>query len=194
MLNSDLTHINLNSLSVISLDIDRTLVHALEKYYVKKEWFTHFDHFDYEEYYVFIRPHLKTFLTFLFNDLKKNYNIKIGLFTAGSHEYALRIVDNLFVPLEIKPDFIFADVSISTKTTNYLVHTLSEFGEIVDKNNIIMIDDSVSIKKLNMKECYLINKFILCDDFQHNFFPECLEDKGLLNCIEFIKTKYNIKE
>jgi hypothetical protein len=175
---------NTKIIKVISLDIDRTLVHAVEKKFVTDE-FKYFEHFLYHEYTVFLRPHLNTFLSFLFHDLKtkykKDYNIdlKIGLFTGGSREYALKIEEILFKPYQYNLDFIYCDTV--NKKSSQLEERLN-----IKRENIIMIDDSVSIKKLNFKECYLINKFVICDDFEHKFFPLSKEDNGLLRCKEYI--------
>ncbi len=182
-----------SSILTIALDIDRTLVYSTFTSNIKNEWLTLFDNFIYENYTVFIRPHLKTFLEYLF---QPENNFKIGIYTAGGEEYAKLVVEKLFIPNGYTPSFIFIssnsfeNVSFDDKqkSVEYLSYKLR-----IPTKNILLIDDSSAIKKVNPEGCYLISKFYVSFDYTHVFNENVLKDEGLLECIEWLSINYNRK-
>jgi hypothetical protein len=175
----------------LSLDIDRTLVHACPTRFVKPEWLTHFKSFIYEEYTVFVRPYLQEFLTYLETIQDK---VKIGLFTAGSIHYKNFIIEELFED-KVKLDFTFSandydnafDLYGTRKPMQYVANKLN-----TDVKNILMVDDSNAIFRDNSifaNNFYLISKFVVCDDFKHNFFDQILQDRALLDLIQWVQVK-----
>ncbi len=183
---------------LLLLDIDRTLVHSLLTYLVKDEFKIHFNSIIYDEYTVFIRPHLETFLDYLKDISLKNKDFKIGLFTAGSKNYANFINKKLLTSLNIESKYIFStkeyDEGFDFNGTGKSLHYISYLTNI-PVQNIYLVDDSLSIKNgfLKHKElynnCYNISKFVVCFDDTHCFIPESVTNNGLLECIEWIKNK-----
>ena len=183
---------------LLLLDIDRTLVHSLPTYLVKDEFKIHFKSFIYDEYTVFIRPYLDTFVQYLNNISLKNTNFKIGLFTAGSKKYANFINKYLLTPLNLKIEskYIFStkeyDEGFDFDGTRKSLHYISYLTSI-PVQNIYLIDDSTGIKNSFLKHkdiynnCYNISKFIVCYDDTHCFISDSVTNNGLLECIEWIK-------
>ncbi len=177
-------------IKLLLLDIDRTLVHSLLTGLVKDEFKTHFKTLIYDEYTVFVRPYLEPFIEFL-----KNTDFKIGIFTAGSKNYAKFINNHLLAPLNLKIEskYIFStkeydegfDFDGTRKSLNYISYLTN-----IPVNNIYLIDDSVSVKNGLTKlkdQCYNISKFVVCYDDTHFFIPNSVTNNGLNECIEFIK-------
>ena len=185
---------------LLLLDIDRTLVHSLPTYLVKDEFKTHFNSIIYDEYTVFIRPHLETFVEYLKDISLKNKDFKIGLFTAGSKNYANFINKKLLssLNLNIESKYIFStkeyDESFDFNGTGKSLHYISYLTNI-PVQNIYLIDDSTGIKNGFLKHkdiynnCYNISKFVVCYDDTHLFISDSVTNNGLLECIEWIKTK-----
>jgi hypothetical protein len=174
-------------LTTIALDIDRTLVCSVRTYYVKKEWLTMFDSFIFDNYTVFIRPHIKSFLNYLFDPENK---FKVGIYTAADEEYAKVVIDKLFTPDRYEPEFVFSSTDSyqnkkfdgKDKSVEYLSYKLN-----IPINNILLIDDSSAIKKVNLEGCYLIPKFFICFDNNVNVFnTKAQTDEELLECKKWL--------
>ena len=174
----------------IALDIDRTLVHAVPTSIIKEEWKLKYETLEYDEYTVFIRPYLYTFLDYLFST-----SYEIGLYTAGSREYAEFIRDKLFLYRGYTLSFIFSsDMCINRDNTLQLTKSLSHISKRLhtEPTSILLVDDSSAIKRYITLEtggdhCYLVSKFVVCFDDSNVFVPQMVENDGLLKCMDYIK-------
>ena len=142
-------------MKVIVLDIDRTLVDSVLTCRIplesidssgkkKEEWKDKFEWFIYDEYTVFLRPKVREFIKFLY---EQNYTV--GIFTAGSNNYSTRIVNQLFK--DYKLHFVFSnreydesfDMYGKSKPMEYVVYRYPEFKV----EDCLLIDYSSRIKK-----------------------------------------------
>lgn len=164
----------------VVLDIDRTLVHSVPKYIAKDEWKDTFEWFDIITHISFIRPHVRDFIEFLFND---GYNV--GIFTAGSREYAEEVVEELFK--ERKPLFIFSNNEYDEAFDLY--GKMKPIEYIMEKypGECILIDDSNSVYKDNMERCYRIKPFFVCFDDIPNYNAGCEKDTQFIDCMNWMK-------
>lgn len=177
---------NSKKINTIILDIDRTLIHAVSKYIVKEEWKDKFEWFISDNFIVFLRPHVREFIDFLYNN-----NYKVGIFTAGSYDHANSVVNNLFNNRKL--EFVFSneqydegfDMFGKLKPIEYIVYKHPE----IDIDECIIIDDSSLIKNSNGHRCYKINPFCICCDDRPIFISSSEEDTGLFKFIEWIKNK-----
>ena len=178
-------------MNTIILDIDRTLIHSVEKCVVKEEWKEHFETFEVDEYIVFLRPHVKEFINFLFNSKNNNHNFTVGIFTASSKEYAKSIVNYLFKEYNIF--FLFSSGEYEESFDKYgrfkPIEYISEKIPEINSDKCIIIDDSSLIKKSNGEKCYKINPFVVCFDDVPKFNIISIDDTSLLNCMEWLKNK-----
>ncbi len=171
-------------MKTIILDIDRTLVHAVSKYVIKEDWKDKFEWFISEPYVVFFRPQIREFIKFLFDN-----NYKVGLFTAGSKEYAEEIVHNLFK--NYKLEFVFSnehydegfDMFGKLKPLEYIVYK----NPHLELDDCIIVDDSSLIKNSNGDRCYKIKPFCICYDDSHAFINSSEEDNELFKFMEWVK-------
>ncbi len=195
---------------LILLDIDRTLVHAVPNYKLNSEWCNYFETFNYENYTIFKRPHLTTFLDTLFYHLSDEYkmNIQIGLFTAGSQHYTNHIIANIFKDYPLNRNYVFSDYhsnqswlfDYKPKSLDYIKKILSTNEDKNENKNtnkntvdqIYLIDDSVGVKKyLSDNECYLIPKFYVCTDDIHPVFNSySKDDTKLLVCLNYFNNHF----
>ena len=81
----------------IVLDIDNTLVHSVSLNHALKEWTKDLSAIRIEPFMVFLRPHIASFLQYLFD------NFNVGIFTAGVESYANDIVHHVILP-NLRPD------------------------------------------------------------------------------------------
>ncbi len=171
---------------IIALDIDRTLVHSVNKYFVKQEWTEDFDTFDWDIFTIFIRPNINEFLDFLFT------HFTVGIFTAGAKEYAYEIKDRLFHDRNLL--FIYSEYESNAcqRTLNKQKCTKYIQTKLNTDEDILLIDDSSLIKSRNKDTCYLIPKFVICFDDSKIFRPETKNDTALLDLIVYLKTNYNL--
>jgi len=171
-------------MKTVILDIDRTLIHSVLNYIVKEEWKTHFEWFKVNEFTVFLRPHVKEFINFLFEN-----NFKVGVFTASSKEYSKDIVDYLFKDRNLL--FFFSSEEYDEGFNKYgklksIEYVVEKYHEI-DIDNCILIDDSSTIKNSINDHCYKINKFVVCFDDIPKFNKLSTIDNGLIKCMEYLK-------
>lgn len=172
---------------LIVLDIDRTLVHSVVKYFVKSDWSNHYKTLKFNNYIVFLRPLLEDFLNFL-----KEKKYKVGLFTGGDSEYAEFIKKNIFnnFPLE----FVYSKVECEEsfdydgklKSVNYLSQSLD-----IPVENILLIDDANNVKRANPNNCYQISPFVVCCEIKHFFVPEMIQDNQFIKCMDWLTSNFN---
>ncbi len=150
---------------LLLLDIDRTLVHACPNFRVQKKWLDWYDHFDFDNYTVFVRPNMKQFLDFVFE------HFSVGIFSAGGCEYVDVVIQNLFVdrPLSIVLSSNDCDTCFEqtkkSKCTQYALNLYNtKYGCNLSCFDIKLIDDSHMIMVQNFSTCHLIPKFIVCYD------------------------------
>ena len=170
----------------VVLDIDRTLVHSVEKYRLNHEWKDKFEWFDVVSHITFLRPHVREFINFLFD---KGYNVAI--FTAGGMEYAEEVVKELFKVK--KPSFIFVDKDYDKAFKLYGKLKAVEYVEDKVKGECILIDDSNTINRNNPEKCYRIQPFFVCFDDIPNFNVESEKDTGLLECMKWLEENYIVE-
>jgi predicted phosphatase len=171
-------------MKVIALDIDRTLVDSVLTRRIKEEWKEKFEWFIYDEYTVFLRPKVREFIKFLYDN-----NYIVGIFTAGSNNYATIIVNQLFK--DRKLHFVFSnreyedsfDMYGKLKAMEYVVYRYPEFK----LEDCLLIDDSNRIKKYLGERCYNIKKFVVCYDNADVIVPLSESDNGLVECMECLK-------
>jgi hypothetical protein len=171
-------------MKVIALDIDRTLVDPVLTRRIKEEWKEKFEWFIYDEYTVFLRPKVREFIKFLY---EKNYIV--GIFTAGSNNYATKIVNRLFK--DYKLHFVFSkeecdegfDMYGKSKPIEYLVYKHPGFKV----EDCLLIDDSSRIKRGLGERCYNIKKFVVCYDNVDVFNALSESDNGLIECMEWLQ-------
>jgi TFIIF-interacting CTD phosphatase-like protein len=155
----------------IFLDLDSTIINSLSpdeiklcndnefypldlfkchKYYFKNKL----------EFYIFERPHLQSFLDFLF----KHFNVSV--FTAAQKDYATFIVDNI---IEINPNrrltYFFYSYH-SDITYNYMrgLKDLNILWSIYDLDdvkpcNTIILDDNSEVFSTNKRNCIRVPEF-----------------------------------
>jgi hypothetical protein len=167
----------------IILDIDRTLVHSVEKNIVKKEWLEFFETVDIGDYIVFLRPGVREFINWL---TESQYTV--GLFTASCRGYATEISKILFKndPLFILSEVQYDDARFKYKRLKPLEYVIDLYPTLILSESLL-IDDSNSIKKHNEKYCYKIRPFVVCFDDSKGFCDKSIEDKELIKCKDFIK-------
>lgn len=168
---------------IIALDIDRTLVHSVPKYCVKEEWKDRFEWFDIISHISFLRPHVRTFIDFLFN---KGYNV--GIFTAGSKEYAEEVVAELFKNKDLL--FIFSNIEYNKGFEKYGKMKPIEYIMENYEGECILIDDSNSVYKDNMERCYKINPFFVCFDDLPKYNAGCEKDIAFIDCMRWLEENF----
>lgn len=172
----------------IFLDLDETIISSVDndEYIENKEKLDklnlHSKKLDEEgenfEYNVYGRPHLQTFLEFIF----KNFNVSV--WTAASKNYALFIIEKFILnDKERKLDYIFFDYHCSLsqqfKDDENKIKSLdilsNDFNiEKITLNNTVIIDDNPKVFKNQPNNCIKIKPF----DVIKNKNPE--DDNELL--------------
>lgn len=163
------------------LDLDQTLVSAepTEEFKPKSDRnFTKHNMGGY--YFVFERPYLQDFLTFLFD------NFNVSIWTAATKDYALYIIDNIILKKNSnrKIDYIFFayHCNISEDHKN-ATKALSMFWDVYkmpgyDKCNTIILDDYDEVCETQPKNCIPIPQFdynnddSINDKFLQKLIPE----------------------
>jgi TFIIF-interacting CTD phosphatase-like protein len=146
----------MKSNKLIVLDLDATLISAqnLERYDREKEFSKaqkFEDQFTMDGYYhIFARPHLQTFLDFLFE------NFKVAVWTAASQLYALNVIENFILPKN-KPgrglEFILFDYhnehSIKNGKGTKDLSLFSSFYKMPGYDDMVILDDFDDVIKVN---------------------------------------------
>ena len=184
----------------VILDIDRTLVHSVENHVVRMEpgreekWKSMFDWFDIDTHITFLRPKVLEFIDWLFTE-----GYEVGIFTAGSAEYAGQIVEGLFAGRNLK--FVFSEYDCNrcldkywrTKSIKYVAEsyplTPSGFGAKGDREWVI-VDDASNVKRDNGDLCYKIKPFIVCFDDTFELKEGTENDEELVKCMEWIRGRF----
>lgn len=174
----------------VLLDLDNTIINSLESKEIKNispDIQSQFFYKDMDNFFrVFARPHLDTFLDYLFD----NYNV--GVYTAAESSYALFIVNN----------FILTKPGRKLNLFMYRYHvTLGEqrYGEGRIKDlrllwefmklynyypcNTVLIDDLSDVKKTNPKNVIAIPSFDMVNNLG-SFNKSALTDTSLLNVMD----------
>ena len=152
----------------IILDLDNTILHSIEQRFVKEEWLTKYENIQITDYVVFLRPHVKPFLTYIFN------KYKVGIFTAASSDYATEIVNLLIKPFGGEPIFVLTNQNFLNcqfefgghKNIEYLIHYYPEWIHLDDT---IIIDDSIAVKRTNDTLCWQIKEFKIFQDLPKDY-------------------------
>lgn len=158
----------------VVLDLDQTLISAedwdtqdFKKHKEKAKKFTFHDMDGY--YIVFERPHLQSFLDYLF----ANFNVSV--WTAASKDYALFIIDKIILA---KPgrhlDWVFfsyhCDISKSKKGgTKDLGMFWDEYKLIgYNSDNTVIIDDYEEVYETQPNNCIIASPFEFDKDDSEN--------------------------
>ena len=166
------------------LDIDNTLVHSLTPTEYKKISYYNKQKYKYiimdNDFVVMLRPHLSTFLRFLFD------NYIVSLWSYGSQQYVAWIVKNVIMP-EMRPtdklEYILFEYHCKKSEQQYKAQKRIKMINKVDKNvdlkKTILIDDL----DLNCKGQFAI-KVVAFDLLSEKNYSD---NNYLLNLIKEIK-------
>ena len=196
----------------IILDIDRTLVHSIEKYILKiegkeEEWKDMFEWFDIDTHITFLRPNVWEFIDFLFTE-----GFEVGIFTAGSNDYAKQIVDILFVGRDLKfvlsndhyeeafykyrkdkpIEYVVEKYPLTTKGLGTAIFDSSVLQSKTSKGDgeWVIIDDANNVKISNGDLCYNIKPFVVCFDDTFELKEGTENDDELVKCMEWIRGRF----
>lgn len=129
------------------LDLDNTLLHSLTPEEYKKIPYSFKKKYKYipmdNEFMVILRPHLRKFLQFLFD------NYYVSIWTYASYEYAMWIVKNIIIPemkSKHKLEYILFEYHCKKSESLYnkqqkRIKMLKKVDKKIDLNNTILIDD-----------------------------------------------------
>lgn len=153
----------------IILDVDNTLIYTASAPIKKKGIIQQYD-FKIEGMngYVYIRPGLKTFLEFCFNNYKS-----VSIWSLGNFEYISAMLKNLRKKLKMKLPFFFIYTYENTPEIHYkdepepmLIKDLNKiwdnprFKEMnITKNNTIFIDDRADVLRETPKNHIKVKEF-----------------------------------
>lgn len=146
----------MKSNKLVVLDLDATLISAqnLERYDREKE-FSKAQKFEEQftmdgYYHIFGRPHLQTFLDFLFE------NFKVAVWTAASQLYALNVIENFILPKNKSGrelEFILFDYhnehSIKYGKGTKDLSLFSSFYKMPAYDDMVILDDFDDVIKVN---------------------------------------------
>jgi TFIIF-interacting CTD phosphatase-like protein len=188
----------MESLPMVILDLDETLIHALNKDEMAnmnkgdRDRLKQIPSYNMDDYYaIFERPYLQTFLDFLFK------NFRVSVWTAASKDYALFIIKNII--LQSKPErhieWIFfayhCDISKKIKKSIKDLSMLWGIYQIKDVNpsNTVIIDDNEEVFSANGEgNCISIKPFEILK-------PNSNRDNELKKMIPFLLSmKKNISQ
>ena len=140
-------------------------------------------------YVIFTRPHLESFLDFIF------LNFNISIWTAGTRCYASFIIKNILKNRNINYVLFEYHTNISNRLYDKQPKNLNIFNEHFNLpelsiDNTLIIDDNTKISgnSNNLNKNY---KSILCTYFDvTKGFDHVKEDKDLLRIIKDLRTNY----
>lgn len=175
----------------IILDLDNTLINSLDKSTITEKYMEQmkqklakYTRHTSDYYHVYERPHLQTFLDFLF----RNFNVSV--WTAASRAYAAHVVESCI--LQNKPDrhldYIFwsehSQISDELSGTPKNLSLLyQEFGLEKDgygKHNTCIIDDLDDVYNFQPKNCIHVKPFNVLDEDSN-------KDEELLKIQKFLE-------
>jgi TFIIF-interacting CTD phosphatase-like protein len=173
----------------VILDIDNTLLHAISHSpfaeFCAKHWSKKHQTIVKSDFHVFfLRPYLKEFLQFLFD------NFQVGIFTAGNEPYAYGVVIDVIKPL-LRSDqrnllqFVFHkthfdECQAQYGTTKDLKYVHSKIPHFVPEETII-IDDLDQVFESNIDNCIPCPAFFVTpkQEEKNKFYREAVYDSFL---------------
>jgi hypothetical protein len=181
----------------VILDLDNTIINALDDKDRRKlpiEYSKKFVYADYIPFFrIYARPYLQEFLDFLFE------NFNVAVMTAAEKDYALFIINNFILTKpERKLEFIFfryqVDLSVELfggmKDLRILWNTF-KVNNFYPSNTVI-IDDLDLVYQANPYNTLRIPGFSIVDEDTGKPNFESAKDKELLNMMEQLKYLKNI--
>jgi TFIIF-interacting CTD phosphatase-like protein len=167
----------------IVLDLDQTLISSELVKGMKPDLRKKMKLFNYSimdnYYYIFERPGLQSFLTYLF----KNY--KVSIWTAASKDYALFIIEKIILAGRInrKIEWIFysyhCDISEKLMKSIKNLSLLSDVFRIDDfDDRTFIFDDNDEVYKAQPKQCLIAKPFYFTNEGSENDnYLEQVEDQ-----------------
>ena len=182
----------------IILDLDNTLIQALEPSDRKKiphELSNKFQYIDYIPFFrIYARPYLQRFLDYIF----EHFNVSV--ITAAEKSYALFIIENfILIKPERKLSFVFYRYQVDLSREIYSgVKDLRMLWELFQipgfyKHNTVIIDDLDLVYQTNPNNTIRIPGFFIVDEETNKVNHDMVNDDELLNVIhqlEFLKEVY----
>jgi len=177
----------------IFLDLDNTLISSeplddMDDITIHLEKILKFDFKIMDDIYIVCaRPHLQTFLDFIFK------HFKVNVWTAASKSYAIFVI-NEFI-LKKNPsrqlNYIFFDKHCKASQRKYntikkLQMIWSKFSTQLNSDNTFIIDDLDEVCDIQPENCFHIAPFDFLNSNSEN-------DKELLKMIKTLKKKFHIK-
>jgi hypothetical protein len=182
----------------IILDLDNTIINALDDSDRKKLSADFSSKFSYKDmipfFRVYARPHLDKFLDYLF----ANYNVAV--MTAAEKDYALFIIENFILTKpERKLEFIFFRYQVELSREIYggvkdlrVIWDLFQVNGFT-KQNTVIIDDLDMVYETNPHNTLRIKGFFIVDENTGKVNYEMIEDKELLTVmsqLDYIREIY----
>jgi TFIIF-interacting CTD phosphatase-like protein len=182
----------------VILDLDNTIINALEENDRKKlpiDFSNKFQYKDYIPYFrIYARPHLEEFLNYLF----KHYNVAV--LTAAEKDYATFIVNNFILTKPgRKLEFVFYRNHVDTSEKVFggmkdlrMLWDLYKVRGFYPSNTVI-IDDLDLVYQTNMFNTIRLYPFFVVDEETYEPNYEASNDTELLNVIqklEFLRNKF----
>lgn len=171
---------------LIILDLDETLINSEKiRGFDKNKYKEKMKLFNWKEmsgdFYVFERPHLQTFLNFVFE------NFEVSVWTAASKNYAIWILANMLkIGSKRKLKHIFFDYHCKqSEKIGRGKKDLSILSKKIgltdyDMSRVIIIDDNEEVYKTQPKNCISVKEFLFSKNDSEN-------DGELLGVIEMLK-------
>ena len=154
----------------IILDIDNTIVHAVNPKLVHPDWVKKFNTVTSSgpiDYCIFLRPGLEDFLEYIFS------NYTVGVFSAGDSEYVNFVIKNI-IQTKSGRNLHFVMSNKEFETCKFETGDLKSISWVNQKypmftvENTLIIDDYFLVKVSNPKNTYLIDKFEVCTEVKSN--------------------------
>lgn len=182
----------------VILDLDNTLINALEDSDRKNLPIDVSGKFKFKDYIpffrIFVRPHLQTFLDYLFA------NFNVAVMTAAEKDYALFIIDNFILTKPgRKLSFVFYRYQVDLSREIYGgmkdLNIIWDFFKINGfyKYNTIIVDDLDLVYETNPYNTIRIPGFFIVDEDTRKVNYDALEDDDLLDVmaqLQYLKEIY----
>jgi len=181
----------------ILLDLDQTLISSelVDEFDIKdankKNKFNYSNMDNY--YYVFERPGLQKFLSYLFK------NFKVSIWTAASKEYALFIINNIILKGKKgrKIEWIFysyhCELSKKLKGSIKNLNLLTDVFNINELKKCIIFDDNEEVYETQPKRCIIVKPFNFTDinSENDNYLKEVVKELKKGNNVNKINNNLN---